>query len=205
MNFLEFRSHLFNLVCFNTNQVYAFDPSFDKNNLTNWVKKGYIFKLRQAYYTFPEYLSESEFSFYLANKIYRPSYISLHTALSFYGIIPEAVSTITSVSTLKTVEFVNDFGRYTYNSVKETSYFGYVIKTTGNGRNFYIAEPEKALLDLLYLYPFYKKEIDFIDLRFDFDFLHDELDVEKLQLYSQKFGIIQLDKRISKFLKAYEL
>ncbi|MDD3685817.1 MAG: hypothetical protein PHE56_03525 [Bacteroidales bacterium] len=205
MSFIEFRSQLFNLVCFNTNQVYAFDPSFDKNNLTNWVKKGYILKLRQGYYTFPEYLGESGFSFYLANKIYRPSYISLHSALSFYGLIPESVSTITSVSTIKTVEFENNFGRFLYNSVKESAYFGFVIKTTANGRNFYIAEPEKALLDLLYLYPFYKKETDFIDLRFDFDFLHDELDIEKLQLYSQKFGIIQLEKRVGKFLKAYEL
>jgi predicted transcriptional regulator of viral defense system len=129
MSFIEFRSQLFNLVCFNTNQVYAFDPSFDKNNLTNWVKKGYILKLRQGYYTFPEYFGESGFSLYLANKIYRPSYISLHSALSFYGLIPESVLTITSVSTLKTAEFENNFGRFSYNSVKESAYFGFVIKT----------------------------------------------------------------------------
>ena len=61
------------------------------------MKKGLLVRLRQGYYTFSEYLASSDHVYFFANRIYKPSYISLHTALSFYGIIPEAVGSITSV------------------------------------------------------------------------------------------------------------
>lgn len=205
MNFIEFRHDLFDLVCFNINQVYAYHPEFDKNNLTNWAKKGYILKLRQGYYTFPEYLSFPGFTFYIAHRIYRPSYISLHTALSFYGLIPEAVSTITCVTSLKTRKFINDFGRFSYQSVKETAFFGYELKTVGDNKSFQIALPEKAIVDLFYFNPFYSTEKDFVDLRFDKDYLHDELDIDRFKSYSVRFSNSALEKRVERFIKAYEL
>ncbi|MCD7850081.1 MAG: hypothetical protein LUH63_10310, partial [Parabacteroides sp.] len=58
---------------------------FDRNSLTRWVKKGYLIRLRQGYFAFSEYKSKPDYFLYFANRIYRPSYISLHTALSFYG------------------------------------------------------------------------------------------------------------------------
>ena len=55
MTFLEFKNQLFDLACFNIYQVYAWQPDFDRNNLTRWVKKGYLVRLRQGYFAFSEY------------------------------------------------------------------------------------------------------------------------------------------------------
>lgn len=85
MNFIDFKDKFFHLACFTNNQVYAIFPYFNRNNLVRWTQKDYIIKLRQGFYAFPEYLKKPGYNLYLANKIYKPSYISLHTALSFYG------------------------------------------------------------------------------------------------------------------------
>ena len=145
MTFLEFKNQLFDLACFNIYQVYAWQSDFDRNSLTRWVKKGYLIRLRQGYFAFSEYKSKPDYFLYFANRIYRPSYISLHTALSFYGMIPEAVVQITSVTTLKTASFVNDFGEYSYKNVKENLMFGYELKPMADNRTIQFATPEKAL------------------------------------------------------------
>ena len=112
MNYLEFKNRMFDLGCFNTQQVYTWKTDFDRNNFGRWVNKGLLTRLRQGYYTFPEYVNKPDFTLLFANRIYRPSYISLHTALAFYVIIPEAVVQITSVTSLKMVYFINEIGQY---------------------------------------------------------------------------------------------
>lgn len=76
------------------------------------MDKGLLIRLRQGFYTFPEYKSKPDYPLYFANRMYRPSYINLHTALAFYGMIPEAVVQITSVTSLKTAYFHNAIGEY---------------------------------------------------------------------------------------------
>ena len=102
VSYLEFKSALLPEGCFSIHQVRTFFPLFDRNNLSRWIKKGLLIRLRREWYTFPELLQRPEFSHYIAGRFYRPSYISLFTALSIYGMIPEAVMSITSVTTLKT-------------------------------------------------------------------------------------------------------
>lgn len=205
MNYLEFKNRMFDLVCFNTHQVYAWNPDFDRNNFVRWVKKGLLLRLRQGYYTFPEYKSNSDFSLFFANRIYRPSYISLHTALAFYGIIPEAVVQITSVTTLKTASFQNEFGEYVYKSIRKELMFGYDIKPIANGQSLQLAQPEKALLDLLYLYPFYSTEEDMENLRIDEDFLQDELNLQRMEDYLLRFKSKALQKRVELLKDTYGL
>ena len=175
MDFLTFRERMFPMGCFNINQVLLWERDFDRNNLTRWCRKGLIVKLRNQYYAFPEYKRVPDFSQYIANCIYAPSYISTQSALSFYGMIPEEVVQFTSVSTLKTSKFVNDFGTFFYQNVKIPLFFGYEIKTLQNGRGLMFATPEKALLDLLYLNPFYRTEQDMENLRLDEDYIQNEL------------------------------
>ncbi|GAH77038.1 unnamed protein product, partial [marine sediment metagenome] len=63
-----------------------------------------------------------------ANLIYQPSYISLHTALSFYNLIPEAVYTTTSITTKKTNLFNTHIGNFSYNTVKKAVFgFGHKL------------------------------------------------------------------------------
>jgi predicted transcriptional regulator of viral defense system len=205
MNFIEFRNKFLSLACFTTNQVYASYPDFNRNNMVGWVRKGYLVRLRQGYYTFPEYRESTEYAFLFANIIYKPSYISLHTALSFYGIIPEAVPLITSVTTLKTITFSNDFGEYSYKNIKPEMMFGYDLREIGDGRGLLFATPEKALIDLLYLYPFYNTEREIEELRLDEAYMEDDFNADRLKEYSARIGSKALSNRIKMLRKVHNL
>ncbi len=205
MNFQEFRKALFDSICFTTNQVNAWHPGFDKNALGRWVKKGYLVKLRNGYYSFPEYLGKPGHSLYLANRMYKPSYISTHTALVFYGMIPESVVQITSVTSLKTAAFDNAFGQFSYRTVNPSFYFGYDIKPFDDGRSLLMACPEKALIDLLYLNPFYSEISDFLDLRLDEDFISNHLNTQQMRDFAGRFRSAALEQRVETLLKAYGL
>ena len=194
---------MFDLACFNINQVYAWQPGFDRNNLARWTGKGLLIRLRQGYWAFPEYKDKADYPLYFSNVIYRPSYISLHTALSFYGMIPESVVQITGVTSLKTASFTNAFGAYSYKTVKEALMFGYDLKPMKDGHTLKIAGPEKALLDLLYLYPFYESARELEDLRLDRDFLQEELNRELLIQYAGRFSNKALERRVSMLFKTY--
>jgi len=205
MNYLDFHKQWHDLGCFSIRQVYAWQPEFNRLNLNYWIKKGYIVKLRNGWYAFQENITQPGFSQYIANRIYRPSYISLHTALSHYGIIPEAIIKITSVTTLKTAEFSNDFGIYSYRTVKSGLMFGYEPKPMTDGRTIMFATPEKALLDLLYLYPFYTSAEDMLDLRLDEDYMHDDFNMQLFMQYANEIDSPALKTRINTLIKAYDL
>lgn len=213
VGFIEFKEKLLPEGCFSIHQARLYFPTFDRNNLTRWTKKGLLLRLRQEWYAFPELLQRPDFARYVAYRIYRPSYISLHTALSIYGMIPEAVSSITSVSTLKTAKFENAFGQYAYQNVKPDLFFGYkpVMLPLNTAiinppqLAWMLAHPEKALLDLLYLYPFYDSEEELEQLRLDDDFMTGELDLDRLSEYQQKMSNKALNARVKKLLKIYNL
>jgi predicted transcriptional regulator of viral defense system len=203
VNYIQFKEKFYPLACFSLDQISSAYPRFDRTNLTRWIRKRYIARLRQGYYTFPDYKSKKDFSLYFANRIYKPSYISLHTALSVYGMIPEAVSQITSVTTLKTAAFRNDFGDYSYKNVKDELLFGYDLKEMDENRRLLFASPEKALLDLLYLYPFYNSEKEMEELRMDEYYMKEELNVERFMSYNERFRSKALDKRTRLLQKVY--
>lgn len=205
MNFLDFKHKMFKFACFSINQIYAWQPDFDKNNLTRWLKKGYIFRLKQGYYTFSEYKTNSDYISYFANKIYNPSYISLHSALSFHGIIPEAVVQITSATPLKTATFSNEIATYAYQTIHPDLMFGYNLNFIEKKRAVKIATPEKAILDLLYLYSFYQTEDDLLELRFDENYLTQKLDMMKLVEFCDMFQNVSLEKRLKKLIQVYGL
>ena len=83
-------------------------------------------------------------------------------------------------------------------------FFGYEQKPLGN-RMISIATPEKAILDLLYLYPFYNTESEIENLRFDEEFVHNELNKGKLSLYLDKFKNKKMAKRVEVFTDLFEI
>jgi predicted transcriptional regulator of viral defense system len=205
MNYLQFRNRFYELGCFPVHQVYAWQPAFDKSNLTRWVKTDLLLKLRNGWYAFPEYLKQPDFAYYVSNRIYRPSYISLHTALAFYGMIPEAVIRISAVGTLKKATFENAFGTFVYQKIVSGLMFGYDVKPLPGGRTLLFAQPEKALLDLLYLYPFYNTPQEMEELRLDEDFMQQDLKVEQFGEYAGRFQSKALSKRVKLLLKVHGL
>lgn len=202
--FQDFRSALIDQICFSHNQIELVFPGFDKKNLSRWQKKGYIIKLRNGLYTFPEFVDKPGFNYYFANRIYQPSYISLHYALNFYGVIPEVIKRITSVSTKKSMQFNNTAGVFVYQTVKPNIFFGYEIKEFDQvGVN--IACIEKAIIDFFYLFPFYNSTEEIENLRFDNDILKNDVKLDKLNDYLLIINQKSLNQRISLMKKVYGL
>jgi hypothetical protein len=140
-----------------------------------------IIRLKKGLYVVTSDESGVELSqFLLANHIYGPSYVSMQAALRYYGLIPEAVYNITSMTTGVAKSYENSVGAFRYIHVLADYYqIGSVIGQDG-GSSFLMATPEKALCDLMVYTPNlnlrFKKEIrDYLeyDIRFDMDALAD--------------------------------
>lgn len=104
---------------------------------------------RGLYVAHPEETGIEINPFLVANHIYGPSYVSLHTALRYYGLIPEHVFLKQSITTKHARDFETPIGNYTYDHcLKE--YFPIGVKPqTDGGVTFLMATPEKALCDLI--------------------------------------------------------
>lgn len=88
----------------------------------------------------------------VANAIYGPSYVSLEFALSHYGLIPEAVYQITSVTTRRAKIYDTVLGRFSYQTLPKKAYPIGVQSVKNDMGHFYLmASPEKALCDMLML------------------------------------------------------
>lgn len=83
----------------------------------------------------------------LSGLIHGPSYISLETALSGYGLIPERVEEFTCVTSKRAKEFRTPVGRFTYTPIREEAFPVGIRLESGAGGSWYLAEPEKALCD----------------------------------------------------------
>lgn len=204
MTYTQFYNQWHGLGCFSVHQVHAISPDFNRANWHQWQKSGYIVMLRRGWYAFADYLQQPDYARYFAGKIYAPSYISLHTALSFYGIIPEAVVEITSVTTQKTCRYENTFGQFSYQTVRPRLFWGFEPKTMRDGKQYMMATPEKAIIDLLYLYPQYSSVEDMRELRLDEDWMREELDKERLMGYVERIGSPIIAKRVRLLLTAYK-
>ena len=205
MNFWQLRNQFYDLVCFNINQVYAWQSDFEKNNLTRWTKQNLLVKLRNSWYSFPDYLKTPNFQYFVSNKMYSPSYVSLHAALAFYGIIPEAIVQTTAVSSLKKANFENTFGSFSYQQILPELMFGYEQKPFLNKQSLLFATPEKAILDLLYLYPQYNNKQEIRELRFDEEYMQEDLNVKRLNEFTERFQSKTLSNRVNLLLKIYDL
>jgi predicted transcriptional regulator of viral defense system len=205
MTYIQFYNDWHRLACFSVSQVRAIYPDFHRGNFVQWQQAGYIVSLRQGWYAFADYLQQPDYARYFAGKICAPSYISLHTALSFYGIIPEAVVEITSVTTQKTCRYENAFGQFSYQTIRPRLFWGFEPKTMRDVKQYMMATPEKAIIDLLYLYPQYATLDEMRELRFDEDWMREELNKERLMEYTKRIGSPALTKRIKLLQKAYNI
>ena len=116
------------------------------------MKKGYVIRVKKGLYIWGEDVDATPFSpEVLANLIYGPSYISLEYALSFYGLIPERVSTLTSVTFKKNKSFSTTVGTFSYEHLHQDAYAQGIRLELSPEKSFLIATPEKALLDLIAL------------------------------------------------------
>ena len=186
MHYQEFKEQLKNFTVFSLTDIRKIEPKFFRARLNEWQTKGYIKKLRRGYYMFTDTAINEETLFLIANRLYAPSYVSFEMALSYYGLIPEGVYSVTSAATQKTAKFTTPIAEFTYRKLKPSLLFGYNLEKQ-NGQGYKIAQMEKALLDYLYLNPKIAGEADFHEWRFNSEEFLARADMLKLNAYAEAF------------------
>ena len=126
------------------------------------IAAGEIIQVRRGLYCLaPKYHREKTNPFSLAQLIYGPSYVSLESALSWHGWIPEAVYTVTCVSYKRSNKFDTTFGQFNYTRVPQNVFYAEVDRhTQGKQCPFLMATATKALADYVYVYKKDWKSID---------------------------------------------
>lgn len=115
--------------------------------LSRWMADGKVVSLRRGVYTLADRFRKVRVSqAVLACELCRPSYLSGLWALSYHGLIPEMTVVLTGVTSRAPQRFENAFGTFDYRHIKQALFFGYRRVDTDEGW-FFVAEPEKALLD----------------------------------------------------------
>lgn len=140
-------------------RILAEKFSIPTSTLNSYISKGLkesqIIKLKNNYYVmggfFEKHKTDSSYLFSLANILLTPSYISLETALQYYGLFAEAVHyNYTSVTSKLPRQFMTRAGSYSYRNMKEGLFTGFT-KIKGSFE-FTIALPHKAIFDYVYYY-----------------------------------------------------
>lgn len=133
--------------------------SIPESTLNSYIYKalrdGQIISLKRNYYVtrtfYEKHKTDTSYLFLLANILLKTSYVSLETALQYYGLFAEAVNyTVTSVTLKLPREFKNRIGMYSYRNISEKLFSGY--KSVSGDFPFIIALPHKAVFDYLYYY-----------------------------------------------------
>lgn len=141
---------------FETGQLLSgkVDSDYIRKQLSLWSQNGKIIQLRRGLYTLASpYQKVHIHPFILANRLYSPSYVSYQSALSYYGLIPEGVYTTVSATTRKTKDWETQLGKFSYHSMQKDWFKGYTSLKLDDRQSAFIAQPEKALLDLVLLTP----------------------------------------------------
>lgn len=162
-------------------------PAQVHKQLSRWVKSGKVLQLRRGLYTLAEtYRKEAPHPFTVANQLLAPSYISLQSALAYYGLIPEAVPKITSLTSRKRTQTIaTPLGQFSYRSVQPDLFSGFRLVEMSPRQQAFLARPEKALLDLVYLTPQGEQPVFLKSLRLQ---NMDLLDLEWMQNFAEAIG-----------------
>lgn len=195
MNYHTFRKELRNFPIFSLSDIKKLDEKVYHHRLIEWRKKGYVDRIANGLYKFSEVELNDQRLYYIANRMFDPSYVSLTTALSYYGFIPESVYRITSVTTRKTASFTSKYATFEYRMIKRNLMFGYILLGKNQIR-IKMAEPEKAILDFFYLNSHIDSPDAISELRLNIERWNELIDRNKLLHYLHVFQNKRLSKRI---------
>jgi predicted transcriptional regulator of viral defense system len=125
-----------------------------RRQLSRWTRAGRLYQLRRGLYALaPPYQKVKPHPFTIANRLVRSSYVSCQSALAHYGLIPEYVPTVTSVTSTRPAQWQTPLGVFDFRHVSLRRLRGYQRLDLGAGQWAFVATAEKALLDLIYLHP----------------------------------------------------
>lgn len=195
MRYLEFLQEFkdFNVISYqDIKNVFA---NVNVSQLSKWKKEKKIISVKKGYYLIN---NNHQDNLLLANEI-NYSYISLEYALSYYQIIPDVAQVITSVSKSRNEKIINECGSFQYRKISGNLFTGFILDPSiiKKDRFIRIAEPEKALFDLVYFRSDLKYEDDFSSLRLNLG----KIKIKKIEAYLNLVKASQIRKRISNFIK----
>lgn len=165
------------------------------NKATELEKNNVIIRIKKGLYVFSPQASGALLSTELiANHLYGPSYLSMHTALRYYGLIPESVASTISMTTKHSKQYDTPIGYFQY-IYCPTNYFSIGVKSIQHKNIAYLmASPEKALCDLLIYTPN-------LNLRFKHEvltYLKENLRLDMEQFYKMDVSIFSECAKICK-------
>lgn len=143
--------------------------------LTRLTDKGILKRISRGFYANPFNLPTLE---EISAEIYRPSYISMESALSRSGVLSQIPYVLTCVTTRNSRTFLTSFGSIEYHAIQKKFFFG-----TRRQNDCLVAEPEKALLDFIYFYK--KSELESLMS----DWRLTTLDHKKIKTYAKQMNI----------------
>jgi predicted transcriptional regulator of viral defense system len=156
MEFAELVDVIQNEPVFDTGLLLAGDanPRQVRRQLSRWTQAGKIYQLRRGLYCLaPPFQKVNPHPFLVANRLITASYVSLQSALAYYGMIPEFVPRTTSVTTARPGHWETPLGIFDFRHIQVAFFDGYRLVDLAEKQHAFIATPEKALLDLVYLEP----------------------------------------------------
>jgi predicted transcriptional regulator of viral defense system len=157
MEFDELLSIVGDEPVFETGLLLAGDrsPGYVRRQLSGWVDSGRLWQLRRGLYALaPPYQQAAPHPFLVANRLVSGSYVSLQSALAYYGMIPEHVAVVTSVTTARPGEWETPLGAFLYRHIRPGLFYGYRrVELVMDHQRAFVASPAKALLDTVYLQP----------------------------------------------------
>ena len=194
----------------NTAAIASIYPDVKSANrkVAGLEKTGRIIRLKRGLYVVSPQESGILLSLNLiSNVLYGPSYVSMLTALREYGLIPERVDVVQSMTTHLTVSFENQAGRFEYQHCAKDYYPIGITQRQEVGVTYLIATPEKALCDYIISTPrlplrFLKDTHTFLeeDLRLDMDAFM-EMDVN---IFKQCAAVSKKQQAINNLIKLLE-
>lgn len=180
----------------------AKDPNSLHVQISRWEKGGKLIQLKRGIYILADpYRKIDIYPAYIAATLKRPSYISLEKALEYHDLIPEVVPVYTCVTTKRPSKFENILGVFEYQHIQVPLFWGYESIVV-NQQMAFMATPEKALLDLVYLRAVKISMGYFTELRLQNT---EKLNLAKLHQYAKKFNkpkILKASRLIQELVEA---
>ncbi len=170
------------------------------------LQEGLLVRLRKGLYRRGKYLEKKKpHPFEMSQHILWPSYVSLESALSFHGLIPEAVYSTTCVTISRSQKIENEFGLFSYQRLPKNNFFYGVSREIEDESIFLVATPWKAITDYVFCYKKNWVNINPLDksLRMDLEALP-PMSVEFAKKLSSFYNSSRVQKFINGVVKYYE-
>jgi predicted transcriptional regulator of viral defense system len=130
------------------------NPVDVRRQLSRWVRSGKLYQLRRGLYALaPPFQKFKPHPLLVANRLVPGSYVSAQAALAHWGLIPEHVPVVTSVTLGRPTRRETPLGAFEYRHLKRVLFVGYRLVELPHDQKAFVAGPEKALLDLVHLTP----------------------------------------------------